>query len=253
MSLSGTLVCPSALTRGQRDDMFALMKRCYAGLEKRRFLADLVSKSGTILLTDASRRIRGFSTYRIDLHRDLDVLVLFSGDTVVDPDSWGGTALFSQFARLIRLLSDYCDERRTPLPPELRVFGVEAAGTRPRRAYWFLISKGYRTYLMLPLFFRSYYPGLGDRSDPALAPVLHRLSRDAFGTAWQPECGTIAARADRLKGELAETPRRRRENPHVRFFLERNPRYREGVELACLTELSRENLMPGARRWITRP
>ena len=49
---------------------------------------------------------------------------------------------------------------------------------RPRAEfYWFLISKGYKTYRFLPLFFREFYPR-HDAPTPAWAKeILDALGR----------------------------------------------------------------------------
>jgi hypothetical protein len=40
-------------------------------------------------------------------------------------------------------------------------------------------------------------------------------------------------------------------DPHVAFFLNRNPGWRRGDELVCLTEIAFENLTPAGRRmWL---
>jgi hypothetical protein len=45
-----------------------------------------------------------------------------------------------------------------------------------------------------------------------------------------------------LKRELAAVPPHRLKNQHVRFFLSSNPSYSQGTELACLAEISPENM-----------
>jgi hypothetical protein len=53
-----------------------------------------------------------------------------------------------------------------------------------------------------------------------------------------------------LKPELAVIPERRRANPHVRFFLQKNPGFAAGHELVCLAEISPQNLKRFAARII---
>ncbi len=45
-----------------------------------------------------------------------------------------------------------------------------------------------------------------------------------------------------LKAELAAVPQRRLQHPHVQFFLQRNPDFARGIELACLAEISPANM-----------
>jgi benzoyl-CoA reductase/2-hydroxyglutaryl-CoA dehydratase subunit BcrC/BadD/HgdB len=49
---------------------------------------------------------------------------------------------------------------------------------------------------------------------------------------------------------LAEVPDGRRDDPHVAYFLQQNPGWREGDELVCLTEIDDENLTVAGRRMI---
>jgi len=153
---------------------------------------------------------------------------LFSGDTIIDREHWGSQELVRAWCRLAGQLKSQ-------------------RGDRP--FYWFLISKGRRTYLYLPYFFREFYPR-GDRPTPAFAQRLIRaLGRLRYPEEFDPRTGLIepAGPHDRLKPELDATLRRLR-NPHVAFFTRRNPRYQEGVELACVAEISPQNMRSLARR-----
>jgi hypothetical protein len=47
---------------------------------------------------------------------------------------------------------------------------------------------------------------------------------------------------------LDELPSGRLADPHIAFFLERNPGWKEGDELVCLTEIAEENLTRAGRR-----
>jgi hypothetical protein len=49
---------------------------------------------------------------------------------------------------------------------------------------------------------------------------------------------------------MAEVPAHRLRDPHVAFFLQRNPGYRQGDELACLADIAKENFTRLAWRVI---
>jgi hypothetical protein len=125
---------------------------------------------------------------------------------------------------------------------------IDAAPDEPLD--WFLISKGYRTYRFLPVFFREFYP----RHDTPTPPeVLARL--DAFGSIKFPArydsaAGVVRADGDgcRLRPGVADIPPPRLSDPHVRFFAEQNPRHALGDELCCLAPLSRANFTRAAWR-----
>ena len=45
-------------------------------------------------------------------------------------------------------------------------------------------------------------------------------------------------------------PEGRQDDPHVHYFLERNPGYAEGDELVCLAEVSLANTHGIGHRWL---
>ena len=51
-----------------------------------------------------------------------------------------------------------------------------------------------------------------------------------------------------LRDDLRDVGPGRLNEPHVAFFLQRNPGWCRGDELVCLTEVSFENLTPAGRR-----
>jgi hypothetical protein len=144
------------------------------------------------------------------------VTALFSGDTIIDNEYWGSQALFNTFGRILYKLMDE---------------------HRGRKTYWFLITKGYRTYLMLPLFFRTFYPRFDEPTPPYEQGLIEHLAGEKYGNLYRKEQGIIAADSYYLRGEFADVPERKLGNRNVRFFLERNPGFRRGEELACVCEI----------------
>ena len=118
--------------------------------------------------------------------------------------------------------------------------------------YWFLLSKGIRTYLLLPMFFRAFYPNYLTPTPPETQAIMDTFARAKFGAWHLEEAGIVRVwpPADRLTAELAAIPDSKREQPHVRFFLDRNPGYANGDELVCLAEISEANLTRAARRFM---
>ena len=148
MELEAHIVATAALDGGERDRMFALMDRYYAGMKREGFEADLNEKRWVILLRERdSRAICGFSTQMIlDFAIDgAPMHALFSGDTIVERRCWGQSLLAQAWGQL----------------------AIELIDRYPRGSlYWFLISKGYKTYHSLPLFFREYYPRRATATPP---------------------------------------------------------------------------------------
>jgi hypothetical protein len=197
-------------------EAFALFEASYDGAEWDRFQQDLEEKQFVILLSDAATgRLKGFSTVQV-MERDR-VTVIFSGDTVIAPECWGQKELQRQFARLIFRL-----KLRNPLRP----------------IYWFLISKGYRTYLIMVRRCPRSIPRYEQADDPGLRRLLDALARERFGHRY--DAAASVARnlgKDRVRDGLAPVDAAVRGNQHVRFFLARNPGHVQGDELCCLAEI----------------
>ena len=67
-----------------------------------------------------------------------------------------------------------------------------------------------------------------------------------------PDKGLVLAngQTDYLNAKMAVIPEGRKNNPHVQFFLTKNPCYYEGDELVCIANLSKDNLKKTAERVI---
>lgn len=207
MRLQGRLVAVPDVSATERDAMFALMDRHYVGVRREKFDADLDEKHWVIQLWDSrTETLRGFSTQRL-LHQTVagqPVLALFSGDTIVAREHWGDNALAHVWGRLALRLID-----RHPNVP----------------LYWFLLSKGYKTYRYLPLFFYQYYPCV-DRHLPWPAKVvLDALASSHYPGCYDPATGVVHGDAgkDRLRPDVAPITEGRLQDRHVRFFVQRNP------------------------------
>ena len=205
--------------------MYEVFARHYDCVSLEQFLLDLSEKDCVLVLRDANQAICGFSTqkvFRVSVG-STPVRAVFSGDTIVDRAYWGEQELGRCWCRYVS--SVYWEEPHVPL-------------------YWFLISKGYRTYLYLPLFFRSFYPNCEAPTPAFEQRLLDSLSATKFPNHYRPDSGLIEFPQShgQLKPHLAEIPARRLRDPHVQFFLQRNPGYATGHELACLAEISPLNM-----------
>lgn len=215
---------PRELSEVQLEAMFGLMQAHYDGTDPAVFRQDLARKDYVILLEQAERLV-GFSTQQ--LLEIEGVRGVFSGDTIVHRDHWGSPRLSQQFARFF-------------LP-----FGQDEP------FYWFLISKGYKTYKFLPTFFVDFHPRQGVETPPEAQALIDSFGARFFPGEYDPESGVVRYQGpkDRLKPELQDLPERP-EDPDWRFFLQRNPGFRAGHDLVCLARLHPENLKPRARRLL---
>src|SRR5689334_16827809 len=112
------------LSTSDRDAMFALLARHFAGVTREQFEKDLAGKSHAILIQRESQLV-GFSTL-LAYETEFDgapVSVVYSGDTIVAPEAWGTTSLFRAWIECVRGLR--------------REF--------PRgKYYWLLLTSGFR-------------------------------------------------------------------------------------------------------------
>jgi hypothetical protein len=201
-----------------RERMWSLYARYYDGVTRDTFDRDLSGKRDAIVAYDAGDgSLQGFSTLTWDRHRHEGraFLALFSGDTIVSPEYWGQRALQNAFGRYftrVKLAHPF-----TPL-------------------YWFLISKGYKTYLLLSRNFPEHWP----RHDAAVPAwergALDLLARERFGDAWAPAEGVVRFERPeaRLREDVAPVDDETAAAADVRFFLQANPGHARGDELACL-------------------
>jgi hypothetical protein len=215
----------TALSWCDRRTLYELLERHYEHVSWPQFEADLAEKDAVIVLRDAKGLPCGFSTQKV-MHVTVDglrVRAIFSGDTIIDPGHWGEQELGRAWCRYVGQVR--AADPETPL-------------------YWFLISKGYRTYLYLPVFFKSYCPACAWPTPAAEQRILSALARAKFSDDYDARTGLVVFPESRgnLKPELAVVPPHRLKNQHVHFFLSSNPSYSEGTELACLAEISPANM-----------
>jgi hypothetical protein len=213
------------LSLSVRRKLYELLERHYQHVSWPQFEADLAEKDAVIVLRDRSGLPCGFSTQKV-MRVTIDglpVRAIFSGDTIIDPCHWGEQELGRAWCRYVGQVR--AADPETPL-------------------YWFLISKGYRTYLYLPVFFKTYYPACAWPTPAAEQRILNALASAKFPIDYDAETGLVVFPESRgnLNPELAVVPQHRLKNQHVRFFLSCNPSYAQGRELACLAEISPENM-----------
>jgi hypothetical protein len=196
-------------------------------VDRSTFDADLGEKTCAILLEDPAGVLRGFSTLQVYDSRvpGPPSTIVYSGDTIVECPYWGSPAL-----------------------PRTWIGAVRSLTPSGRDLYWLLLTSGFRTYRFLPVFFRRFVPrpetsAAGDQS------LLHAIAIERFGQMYDSGAGVVRfPHPQVLAPELIDVPDGRRLDPHVAFFLERNPGYVRGDELVCLTRIADENLTPAGLR-----
>ncbi len=213
----------------QTGRMAELYLSYYNAADERMFLSDLRNKTKALLLYHVDTLV-GFTTFEVyeRVWRDERIAVVYSGDTIVEQAHWGQQALAHGWIGYIAGLR-------------------KEKGAMP--IYWFLIVKGHRTFKYLPAFTHLFYPHWSGACDH-LKPLLDTLAEEKFGSDYDKERGIISF--PRSKGHLKEAYAYPRENElsnaSVQFFLEKNPGYLVGDELACLCSFDDANLRPLTKR-----
>lgn len=238
--LRASCVSRPALPPAVVQAMWELYAEYYEDVSEEVFRRDLGAKQFVILLRDSGDgALRGFSTLQV---YDQPVggrrcVAVFTGDTVIDQAYWGQRALPRAFFRFLMQT-----KLRYPFTP----------------VFWFLISKGYKTYLFLTRNVPRHYPRW-NRPTPAWEQqVLDTLARERFGEAYDAQSGVVrfSGPSARVKSAVAGVDERAMQSPDVRFFLERNAGYARGEELCCLGRVDfvlplhflGRQLVPSARR-----
>jgi hypothetical protein len=221
--LKAQIVPISALTLSHKVRMFELMQTYYDQVSREQFLKDLTKKTDVILLLDSvDKQVQGFSTLmKLSLEQNGKPLrAIFSGDTVIDKSFWGGRTLGKAFLGYL-----FKEKMQRPFEP----------------LYWLLISKGYKTYLMMANNFAEYYPRF-DRPTPAdKKELMDGFYATLYPQGYDAASGLIypATEACQVKTGVANISSTLMEgNPKVAFFQSANPGWQQGHELACIAQMT---------------
>lgn len=210
------------LTPEQIKVMYSLMMQYYENVSESNFIKDLEKKQKVILLLNQKKEIKGFSTITQEelVVDQKPFLALFSGDTVLDKDHWGNGALEMAFGRYliqVKLLNLF------------------------QPVYWFLISKGYKTYLLMANNFSTHYPHYKKSTPDEFKKIMYSYYHKQFKNCYNPDENRIYFNTEKtyhLKSKIADIKEEHRLNPKISFFEKVNPQWKSGVELACVAEVT---------------
>ena len=104
------------------------------------------------------------------------ITALFSGDTIIAQECWHEQALTHVWGRLALALMN-----RYPADS----------------LYWFLISKGYKTYRFLPIFFHAFYPHPEVVTPTPIREIIDALGERKFPGLYDRVRGVIRATRER--------------------------------------------------------
>ena len=233
MKLHTDIRLQDSLKIEEKKQMLELMKRHYVNVKEVDFINDLTNKDYVILLYNLADELVGFSTFKsFEFNfQQAPIRIAFSGDTIIDKKYWGTIRLPLAFGQLMNMI-----KRQNP----------------DQDLYWFLISKGIRTYRFLPVFFDEYYPSCDNHKAKHLKPLMDQLGTMLFNHSYDSEKGLVLAsnKSQYLAAEFSSNNHQNRDTPHIDFFYSRNPGYYKGDELACILKYDEANLRPYIRKQL---
>ncbi len=225
-------VLPRAdLTPQTVEAMFEVFRENFARTSLDLFRRDLSDKNWVILIRDDARdQVQGFSTLALYETEFLGspVSVVYSGDTIIRRVYWG-----------------------TPELPRRWIHTVlEKSEKMAQPVYWLLISSGYKTYRFLTVFYKEFYPRYDQPTPPAMQALMDHLASQRFGAEYRCEEGVVRFTngATPLRDGIAHITDERLHDPHVAFYISRNPGHVNGDELVCITRVHPDNFTPAGRR-----
>jgi len=211
-----------SLTALEVERMYQLMQLYYENVEPEQFKADLLEKDDVILLHDKEfKTIQGFSTIlKVPMTVNNKQLIgVYSGDTVLNKAYWGTAALGITFLRYL--------------------WQVKVANLS-KPIYWFLISKGYKTYLIMANNFPTHYPRYEQETPGRLKAIMNSFYSKKFGGNYIPHEDLIHfdKPSAHLRENIAALTEEQLRLPRVKFFQEKNPQWNKGDELTCIAEMT---------------
>jgi hypothetical protein len=233
MEFETKIIRQISLSDTERYKLLNLHTQYYDNVVPDSFFEDLLNKDWIILITDLLGNPLGFTSIQLvwlEINQT-NHFYLYSGDTIVKESIRNSPVLAGAFAHfMLALIRHY---------PENPI-------------HWFLITKGYRTYRFLPVYFNEYYP-VHDKPIPAnYQGILDAIAIHKFGDEYNPATQLIHHREekDHLKPIFAEIPEGKMKDADIRFFHEKNPFFYKGDELACITDIKHSNFKPLVERII---
>jgi hypothetical protein len=213
------------------QSMFRVFSENFSGATPKIFERDLNNKNWIILLRDGeAKELQGFSTlalYEIECNGRA-ISVVYSGDTIIRREYWG-----------------------TPELPRSWIHTVlEKSANMIQPLYWLLISSGYKTYRFLTVFYKEFYPRYEKPTPPEMQAIMEQLATQRFGADYHCEEGIVRFKdgATPLRDGVAEVTEERLQDPHIAFYIAKNPGHIKGDELVCITQIHPDNFTPAGRR-----
>lgn len=208
------------ISETHKFEMFNVFRRYYDNVSEEQFKKDLMNKDAVFVLFDKKeKKVRGFSTI-VELNCNSN-RGFFSGDTIIEKEYWGQGTLGVAFLKYL-----FVEKLKNPFKP----------------LYWFLISKGFKTYLLMANNFSNHYPRFEKETDSKHREILSSFAKKLYPNEFIEELGIISFKEnikDSLKDCVAPiTEEMKKENARINFFATKNKGWQRGDELCCIAEMT---------------
>ncbi len=122
-----------------------------------------------------------------------------------------------------------------------------------RPIYWFFDTYSYKSYLLLPRNFVTYWPRRDAPTPETERALVDQLAIQNYGGGWRPRRGLVLRSGrERLRETTAPLTEAELADPDIRFFAETNPGHAEGDMLLCLCPLTLQNWISVGRKALER-
>ena len=223
----------AACSEREKETFYQLLCQGFLGVSWSDFMRDFQEKDAVMILRKehSEGEIVGWSTLMV-LTLSLpgqEVKGIFSGDTAVLPEYRTSTGFGVELGR-------YFMHVREQFPQH--------------RVYYILISKGWRTYKILPFFFKEFSPRYDKPTSAGDKAVMDAFGKKKYPRHYNPVTGVITFSPQRLiPGSIDAIPVKL--DAHTQFFLHSNPGYLDGNELVCVARVSPDNFTNALKRLLS--
>jgi hypothetical protein len=216
----------------EKETFYRLICQCFLGVSWHDFMRDFQEKDAVMILRKEHNEgeIVGWSTLMV-LTLALpttEVKAVFSGDTVVLPAYRSGIGLGVELSR-------YFMQTREQFPQHT--------------VYYILISKGWRTYKIMPFFFKEFSPCHDKPTSPYDKAVMDAFGKKKYPSHYNFDTGVITLSSQKLMPESIDAIPTKIDD-HTQFFLHSNPGYLDGDELVCVGRISPDNFTQALQRLL---
>lgn len=217
----------------EKKTFYRLLCQGFLGVSWNDFMRDFQEKDAVMILRKehSAGEIVGWSTLMVLplVLSGEEVKGIFSGDTMVLPEHRSSTGFGVELVRYFMHV-----QKQFP----------------HHRVYYILISKGWRTYKIMPFFFKEFSPRYDKPTSACDKAVMDAFGKKKYPCHYHPATGVITFSPQKLRPESIDAIPVK-VDAHTQFFLRSNPGYLDGNELVCVARVSPDNFTNGLKRLIS--